>query len=113
MREDVYYDKISFEDYALSSEIQNMITRQFLYGVKIEDIDYIGSFDDLEKSYNKILNIFNVKKILSKPLKKFNSSSLVADPFISDNLRDKLKIVNKDDYELYNFAVSKNNFLME
>ena len=35
LREDVYYDKISFEDYALSSEIQNMITRQFLYGVKI------------------------------------------------------------------------------
>ncbi len=131
LREDVFYDIITFEEYAFHPDTINMITSQFLSDVDFDEFDYIGLYDDLNNSYQKILNIFNINYATNeneivwtnlestrfdnvtvngnnKFLKNLNSSENVASPNVSKSIMDKLKQVNKDDYEFYNFAIKKN-----
>tara|TARA_B100001029_G_C15064017_1_gene461727 strand:- start:11232 stop:11816 length:585 start_codon:yes stop_codon:yes gene_type:complete len=107
LREDVFYGRITFEEYAFHPDMTNMITSQFLLDVDFDEFDYIGLYDELDYSYQKILNVFNIKYI-NESLKNLNSSKKVANPNISRRVMDKLKQVNKDDYEFYNFAIKKN-----
>tara|TARA_Y100000817_G_C16850876_1_gene542030 strand:+ start:789 stop:1445 length:657 start_codon:yes stop_codon:yes gene_type:complete len=134
LREDVFYNLITFEEYAFHPDTINMITSQFLSDVDFDEFDYIGFYDDLNNSYQNILDIFNINYATSeneivwtniesnrfdkvidqgnqKFLKNLNSSKTVPNPDISKSVMDKLKQVNKDDYDFYNYAIKK--FKME
>ncbi len=134
LREDVFYNLITFEEYAFHPDTINMITSQFLSDVDFDEFDYIGFYDDLNNSYQNILDIFNINyatseneivwtniesnrfdKVINqgnqKFLKNLNSSKTVPNPDISKSVMDKLKQVNKDDYDFYNYAIKK--FKME
>ncbi len=134
LREDVFYNLITFEEYAFHADTINMITSQFLSDVDFDEFDYIGFYDDLNNSYQNILDIFNINYATSeneivwtniesnrfdkvidqgnqKFLKNLNSSKTVPNPDISKSVMDKLKQVNKDDYDFYNYAIKK--FKME
>ena len=134
LREDVFYNLITFEEYAFHPDTINMITSQFLSDVDFDEFDYIGFYDDLNNSYQNILDIFNINYATSeneivwtniesnrfdkvvdqgnqKFLKNLNSSKSVPNPDISKSVMDKLKQVNKDDYDFYNYAIKK--FKME
>lgn len=61
--------------------------------LNLEDIDYVFDFDNFQQSVEKLKNIFHGKNIIHKNKKRYNLDV--------EKYRDKIHLLYKDDFELY------------
>lgn len=90
------------EVYITRKETQNKMSR-FLDGIKLEDLDFIGFLESFKEDLSSVSTQFNWKEL---PIAhKKNSKNFIKQKIeIGDDIRNKIKDLNKKDVKLYEKA---------
>lgn len=94
----------TFEDFALSSEMQN-IYAQYFTKITLENFSFIGIYENLNYSVRRCFEELDLP--LTNNIPHLNISEKKINININDDLVSKIKKYHSDDFEIYNFAINK------
>lgn len=93
----------SFEDFALSSEMQNFYA-QYFTRISLNDFSFIGVYENLDYSVKRCFEELEIS--FDKKIPYLNTSEKKININLNDNLINKIKKSHSDDYEIYNYALN-------
>lgn len=95
----------TFEDFALSSEMQNIYAQHFTR-INLNDFSFIGVYENLDYSVKLCFEALEIPLNIEIP--RLNISETKIDINLNNDLVNQIKKFHSDDYEIYNYAL--NNF---
>ena len=93
----------SFEEFAFCEEMQNFYS-QYLIQVPVGSFDYIGLFEDFEKSVSRCFEVLGVDRANGIGSHRANMSNGITLDAIDGNVLKKLKQHHAEDYLIYEYA---------
>lgn len=94
----------TFEDFALSSEMQNFYLQYFV-DINLSDFNFIGIYENLDFSIAKCMEKLNVK--CDKKIPHLNITDSSKSIYLNIDIYEKIKKFHSKDYEIYEYAVNK------
>lgn len=93
----------SLEEFAFCDEMQNFYS-QHLIQVPLGSFDYVGLFEDFEKSASRCFEVLGIDQANGIGLQKVNISKGVTLETLDGNVLKKLKQHHADDYLIYEYV---------